>query len=178
MIVTGNPVSPWREILQGLIMAISNAKRYFYIQTPYFLPTEPLLLALQSAALSGVDVRVMIPYKADSVLTHLGSCSYIEYVLQAGVKVYLYKRGFLHSKLIVSDDQFYTIGSTNMDFRSFEHNFEVNAFVYDAATAPAMRELFLRDQRDAEPLQLKSWQQRKWYRKGAESLVRLLSPLL
>lgn len=177
-IVTGSPVSPWRAVLQGLIMAISNAKHYFYIQTPYFLPTEPLLLALQSAALSGVDVRVMIPYKADSVLTHLGSCSYIEYVLQAGVKVYLYKRGFLHSKLIVSDDQFYTIGSTNMDFRSFEHNFEVNAFVYDAATAPAMRELFLRDQRDAEPLQLKSWQQRKWYRKGAESLVRLLSPLL
>lgn len=177
-IVTSEPVGPWREIMQGLIMAISGARKYFYIQTPYFLPTDSILIALQTAALSGVDVRLMLPQKADNRVTHLGSCSYLADVLQAGVKVYLYQRGFLHSKLMVSDDQLSTVGSTNMDFRSFEHNFEVNAFIYDTETALQMREIFLQDQRDCRQITLKTWQKRSWRHKAAESIVRLLSPLL
>ena len=177
-VVTSEPVGPWREIMQGLVMAVSEARKYFYIQTPYFLPTEPMLVALQTAALSGVDVRLMIPRRADTRWTHLASCSYLAAVLQAGVKVYLYEKGFLHSKLMVADDALSTVGSTNVDFRSFEHNFEVNAFIYDAETVLQMREIFLQDQRDCRQLTLKAWDRRPWHRKAAESLARLLSPLL
>ena len=177
-IVTSEPVGPWREIMQGLVKAMSEARKYFYIQTPYFLPTEPMLVAMQTAALSGVDVRLMLPCRADSRLTHLASCSYLADVLRAGVKVYLYQKGFLHSKLMVSDDLLSTVGSTNMDFRSFEHNFEVNAFIYDTETALQMREIFLQDQRDCLPVSLKNWEKRSRSRKVAESTVRLLAPLL
>ena len=177
-IVTSDPIGPWKEIMQGLSMAISGAKKYFYIQTPYFLPTEQVLAAMQTAALAGVDVRLMLPLRADNRLTHLGSCSYLADVLQAGVKVYFYKIGFLHSKLMVSDDELSTVGSTNVDFRSFEHNFEVNAFIYDTETALQMREVFLQDQRDSVQIFLKNWVKRPWWRKAAESVVRLMAPLL
>ena len=177
-VVTSEPVGPWKEIMQGLAMAIMGARKYFYIQTPYFLPTDSMLVALQTAALAGVDVRLMLPLKADSRITHLASCSYLATVLGAGVKVYLYRKGFLHSKLMVSDDELSTVGSTNMDFRSFEHNFEVNAFIYSEETALQMREIFLQDQRDCLQLHLKTWSKRPWHRKALESLVRLLAPLL
>ena len=177
-IVTSEPVGPWREIMQGLVKAVSGARKYFYIQTPYFLPTESMLIAMQTAALSGVDVRLMLPYRADSRLTHLASRSYLADVLRAGVKVYFYQKGFLHSKLMVSDDLLSTVGSTNMDFRSFEHNFEANAFIYDTETALQMREIFLQDQRDCQLISLKNWEKRPRLRKASESLVRLLAPLL
>ena len=177
-IVTSEPIGPWKEIMQGLVKAISCSKKYFYMQTPYFLPTDSVMVAMQTAALAGVDIRLMIPEHADSKLTHLGSCSYLADAMQAGVKVYLYKKGFLHSKLMVSDDELSTVGSTNVDFRSFEHNFEVNAFIYDKEVALQMREIFLQDQRDSVLLSLKAWTKRPWYRKAAESIVRLLSPLL
>lgn len=177
-VVTSEPVGQWKEIMQGLAMAIYRARKYFYIQTPYFLPTESILVALQTAALAGVDIRLMLPWRADSRLTHLATCSYVADMLYAGVKVYFYRKGFLHSKLMVSDDQLTTVGSTNMDFRSFEHNFEVNAFVYDTEFALQMREVFLQDQRDCEQLHLKHWEKRPSSRKMLESFVRLLSPLL
>ena len=177
-IVTSEPVGPWKDIMQGLVISISSAKKYFYIQTPYFLPTEAVLVAMQTAALSGVDVRLMLPMRADNRLTHLGSCSYLADVLYSGVKVYFYKKGFLHSKLMVSDDELSTVGSTNVDFRSFEHNFEVNAFIYDTETALQLREIFLQDQRDCVQVFLKNWVKRPWYRKAAESVVRLMAPLL
>jgi cardiolipin synthase len=177
-IVTSDPVGEWRDIMQGLLIAISSSRKYFYIQTPYLLPTEPILLALKTAALAGVDIRIMIPECADTWLTHLGSLSYLDDMMRAGVKIYLYQKGFLHSKLMVSDDTLSTVGSTNMDFRSFEHNFEVNAFMYDTASALALKEIFLQDQKDAILLQRKTWMKRPWYQKAKESIVRLLAPLL
>ena len=177
-IVTAEPVRQWKEIMQGLTLAISSSRKYFYIQTPYFLPTEPILSALQIAALAGVDVRLMMPERADNRITHLGSCSYLSDILKAGVKVYFYQKGFLHSKLMVSDDTLSTVGSTNMDFRSFEHNFEINAFMYDKDTALRMKEIFLRDQKESVQIQLKNWQKRPLKRKATESIVRLLAPLL
>ena len=176
--VTSEPIGEWRAIMQGLVLAITSAKRYFYIQTPYFMPNEPILSALQTAALAGVDVRLMIPARSDSRLTHLGSMSYLEDVLKAGVKVFFYEKGFLHSKMMVSDDMLSTVGSTNMDFRSFEHNFEINAFVYDEQTAWYIKERFLLDQRDSRPVRLKEWRERPFGEKFKESVVRLLSPLL
>ncbi|WP_291528146.1 cardiolipin synthase [Bacteroides sp. UBA939] len=177
-IVTSDPIGSWKEIMQGLLIAISGAKKYFYVQTPYFLPTEQILTAMQTAALAGTDVRLMLPRRSDSRLTHFGSCSYLADVLVAGVKVYFYKKGFLHSKLMVSDDELSTVGSTNMDFRSFEHNFEVNAFIYDKETALQMREIFLQDQRECTQVFLKNWVKRPWWRKVIESVVRLMAPLL
>lgn len=177
-IVTSEPVGEWKEIMQGLCLAIASAKKYFYIQTPYFLPTEPILAAMQTAALAGVDVRLMLPAKTDSKITHLGSRSYLEDVLKAGVKVYMYQGGFLHSKLMVSDDTLSTVGSTNIDFRSFEHNFEINAFMYDEETALRMKEIFLLDQRSCISIFLKNWQKRPFRNRAIESIVRLLSPLL
>lgn len=177
-IVTSDPISPWKEIMQGLVMAISGAKKYFYMQTPYFLPTEAVMTAMQTAALAGVDIRLMLPLKSDNRLISLASCSYLADILQAGVKVYFYKKGFLHSKLMVADDELSTVGSTNLDFRSFEHNFEVNAFIYDVEIALQMREIFLQDQRECMQVFLKNWVKRPWWKKATESLVRLLAPLL
>lgn len=177
-IVTSDPVGEWREMMQGLTLAILNAHKYFYIQTPYFLPTEPIMNALRTAALTGVDIRLMMPERADNRITHLGSCSYLKDILKAGVKVYFYQKGFLHSKLMVSDDILSTVGSTNMDFRSFEHNFEANAFMYDRDTALRMKEIFLHDQKTSIQVSLKNWEKRPLKRRVLESIVRLLSPLL
>ncbi len=177
-IVTSQPIGPWKEIMQGLEIAILSAKKYFFMQTPYFLPTEPILTAMQNAALAGVDVRLMLPQKADTMIAHLASFSYLADVLRAGVKVYLYQKGFLHSKLMVSDDMLSTVGSTNLDFRSFEHNFEVNAFIYDMETALQMKEIFLEDQRESTQIYLKSWKKRPFEQRALESVVRVLSPLL
>ena len=177
-IVVSEPVGEWRGIMQGVCLALAQAQRYFYIQTPYFLPTEAVLVAMQTAALAGVDVRLMIPMRTDNRLTHIGSRSYLADVLRAGVKVYLYKKGFLHSKMMVADDVLCTVGSTNVDFRSFEHNFEANAFIYDAEVALQMREIFALDQRDSVQVFLKNWMKRPWWKKALESVVRMLAPLL
>jgi cardiolipin synthase len=177
-IVTSDPVGEWRDIMQGLLMAIASSKRYLFIQTPYLLPTEPILLALKTIALAGVDVRIMIPERSDTRLVHWGTMSYLEELMEAGVKIYMYQKGFLHSKLMVSDDCLATMGSTNMDFRSFEHNFEINAFLYDQASALVLKEIFLSDQKDARQLQLKQWRMRPWSQKVKESVIRLFAPLL
>ena len=177
-IVTSDPTGEWRDIMQGLTLAISSSREYFYIQSPYLLPTDPVVVALQSAALSGVDVRIMIPKRADTFITHMGSLSYLDNMMKAGIRIYLYKPGFLHSKLMVSDDEFSTVGSTNMDFRSFEHNFEANAFFYDKETALTLKQLFLEDQKDCLLLTPQLWDRRSWRSKVTESVVRLLAPVL
>ncbi len=177
-IVTSNPIGGVESIMQGLLIAIASSRKYFYIQTPYLLPTEPILYALKTAALGGVDVRIMIPARADSKITHLASLSYLDELMECGVRIYQYKKGFLHSKLMVSDDMVSTVGSTNMDFRSFEHNFEINAFMYDHESALCMKEIFLADQKDAELVQIKEWRLRPWYQKVGESVIRLFAPLL
>ena len=177
-IVTSEPIGPWRDIMQGIVLAIGQSRESFYIQTPYFLPTEPVQTALKTAALAGIDVRIMLPDKADSKLTHLGSRSYIEDMLKAGVHIYLYKDGFIHAKTMVSDDCFSSVGTTNIDFRSFEHNFEVNAFMYDKTSALKLKQAFLKDQHVCEEVFYKNWVKRPIRVRVLESAVRVLSPLL
>ena len=177
-VVTSDPVGTWYDIMQGLLVAITSSKRYLYIQTPYLLPTESILWALKTVALAGVDVRIMIPKMTDTRWIHWGSMSYLDELMEAGIKVYMYQKGFLHSKLIVSDDCLSSVGSTNMDFRSFEHNFEVNAFMYDKTSALLLKEIFLSDQKDAMLLHLKTWRMRPWHQKVKESFIRLFAPLL
>ena len=177
-VVTSDPVGEWKDIMQGLLIAITSAQKYVYIQSPYLLPTEPILLALKTAAAAGVDVRIMIPEKSDSRMVHWGTMSYLQELMEAGIKIYMYQKGFLHSKLIVCDDCLSSVGSTNMDFRSFEHNFEINAFMYDKTSALMLKDIFLSDQKDAKPLHLKEWRMRPWSQKVKESVIRLFAPLL
>ena len=177
-VVTSGPVGPWRNLLQGIIRTVTNARQYVYIQTPYFLPTEGLNQAMQIAALGGTDIRLMLPLHSDTRATHLASRSFIDDMLRAGVKVYFYRPGFLHSKLVVCDDYVTCIGSANMDFRSFEHNFEVNCFVYQAAFARQMKKLFMRDLQGCDRVMPEAWKKRPMKQKFCESFMRLFSPLL
>lgn len=178
-VVTSSPVTEWPDIMQGYVRILLEAKRYVYIETPYFLPTEPVLFALRTAALAGIDVRIIIPMHSDTRIVEWASISYIKDVIEAGVKVLLYQAGFNHSKFLVSDDSICTCGSTNVDFRSFEHDFEANVFFYDEGLALRMKKMFMDDEA-LSPLATEvyaktpfSFRKRLW-----ASIVRLLSPLL
>lgn len=177
--VTCGPIMPYPEIMQGYMRIILAATRYIYIETPYFLPNESVLFALKTAAVSGIDVRIIVPRYSDARFADWASRSYLRETVEAGVQVYLYTAGFLHSKLMVCDDSISTCGSTNVDFRSFENNFEANAFIYDAATAVRLKDIFIRDQWQAVSFaDLPDRMKPKFIVKLWESLTRLLAPLL
>lgn len=178
-IVTSSPVSPWPDIMQGYVRVLLQAHRYVYMESPYFLPTEPVLFAMRTAALSGVDVRLIVPRHGDAKLVEWASRSYLMEVIEAGVKVYLYEPGFNHSKILVSDDNLSSCGSTNIDFRSFENNFEANAFFFNEGMALRLKKVFLTDQAQSTLVDDVSYFiKRPFLQRLLESLVRLLSPLL
>lgn len=178
-IVTSSPTNVWEELEQGYIKILLSAKRYVYMETPYFLPTEPIFFAMRTAALSGVDVRLMVSLKTDSKLVQMASRSYLTQTIQAGVKVICYEEGFNHTKLLVADDNVATIGSANIDFRSFENNFEANAFFYDNSMAQRIKDIFLTDETKCVPLEkIKEINHKSFIYRLWESVVRLLSPLL
>jgi cardiolipin synthase len=170
--------SDWASIMQAYFLAITSAKSNVYISSPYFMPNGSILMALKTAAMSGVDVRILIPYKSDSFMTYWGTLSYIEELLEASVKIYFYKGGFNHSKIMMVDGILSTVGTANMDVRSFEQNFEVNALIYDEETTLELRARFLTDLEDSEELHLHEWQSRSKSQKIKESLARLFTPLL
>ena len=179
-VVNSSPSSPYPSIMHGYVRALIEAQRYVYIQTPYFMPTESVLVAMKTAAIGGVDVRLMVPRKGDAHVVAWASRTYLREIMEAGVKVYMYRGGFLHSKILVADDSMATCGSTNVDFRSFENNFESNVFFYDADTAVRFRKMFevditssvLLNSLPPERLQV-SFFARLW-----ESITRLLAPVM
>lgn len=177
-IATSGPVGQWRILLQADIFAITNAKKFIYIQTPYFLPSEGLNTALQTAALGGIDVRLMLPKRSDSKMVNMATHSFIDEMVKAGVKIYFYTPGFLHAKSVVIDDELSIIGSANMDFRSFEHNFEINAIIYNEQFARQMNKIFHHDMQNCERLVPVKWLNRSVKQRLAESFMRLFSPLL
>lgn len=177
-IVPSNPVGQWRTIPSALVMALSNTRRYVYIQTPYLMPKEQVLSAIESAALSGADVRLMIPGRSDSRLADYASRSYLERLMRSGVKVYMYSSGMLHAKSFVADDMLTIIGSANMDFRSFDYNFEVSAYTYDEEFAKICKQQFLTDAECCHLLNLREFCKRPFGEKIKESLARLFSPIL
>lgn len=177
--VTSAPVASYPEIMQGYVRIILAARRYVYIETPYFLPTDSVRMALKTAATSGVDVRIMVPSSSDAWYVEWASRSYLREVIEAGVHVCFYKAGFLHSKFMVSDDAVCTCGSTNVDFRSFENNFEANLFSYGSDLALKLKATYLEDEKQSvgytdQP----GMAQPAFFPKLGESLVRLFSPLL
>ena len=177
-LVTGGPTTQWLNMTLVFQQAIARARKCIYIQTPYFIPSEGLVHALQVAALSKVDVRLMIPRRSDSDMLRWASFSYVQECLRAGIKVYLYEKGMLHSKAIIIDDDFCTVGSTNFDFRSFEHNFEANMLIYSTDFNARMKALFVRDMRDSRRVTSSAWRHRPWREKALESVMRLFSPIL
>lgn len=177
-IAWSSPDSDWKTIEQAFFKAIAGAEDYLYLESPYFLPTDSILMGLKTAALSGTDVKLIVPGKSDALITEASSHSYLKEILQAGVKVYFYQHGFLHSKLLLTDDSLTSIGSANMDFRSFEDNFEVTSFIYDPKTTRLAKQMFLYDLSQSKEIKLEEWKQRKLFKKFLESLARLFSPLL
>lgn len=176
--MTSGPTSTWSNIAMVFQKAIANAKRCVFLQTPYFLPTESLLRTLQAVALAKVDVRIMLPAKSDSAILTYASRSYIRECLLSGIKVYLYEGGMLHAKTVLVDDEFVSVGSTNFDFRSFEHNFESNVFIYSQEINRQMREIFLEDLTQCVRISPSEWNKRPKWQKIKESIFRLLSPVL
>ena len=177
-VVTSGPVNPYPEIMQGFVRIIMGARRYLYLETPYFMPNESVLFALKTIAMAGVDVRVICPRYSDARFVEWASRSYLCEVAEAGVKVLLYDAGFLHSKLMVCDDAVATCGSTNLDFRSFENNFEANIFFYDEALTLRMKELFWKDEALSVPLEKVPGRMRSGFLVRLwESVTRMLSPL-
>ncbi len=177
-IVSSGPDSDWESIMQGISSAIMSANKYVYLHTPYFVPNDVILNAINVAALSGIDVQLMIPRASDSKLSDACTFSYIGEILEAGVRVFQYQEGFLHSKAIVIDDYVSIVGSANLDERSFNQNFEVNAFIFDQKTSLNLKELFMEDLSYSKEITLHDWNNRKRSQKLKESFARLFSPII
>lgn len=177
-LITSGPIDRWNNLSLCFLKAITSARRSIYIQTPYFLPTDTLLNALEAAALAGIDVRVMIPRKTDSYLLQLATFSYVTRCLKAGIKVYTFEPGMLHAKSMTVDMDFATAGSSNFDFRSFENNFEANLLIYDKEVNRRMRDIFFSDIRQCTKLKYSEWKKRPIPQRALESIVRLFAPIL
>ena len=157
---------------------ISAARKSIFIQTPYFIPDASILDSLRIAALSGVDVRIMIPNKPDHPFVYWATMSYIGELLKAGAKIYIYENGFIHAKMIVIDGEASSVGTANIDVRSFRLNFEVNAFIYDQETSARLMEIFEMDMEKSRVLTPEEYGNRPLKIRFKESISRLLSPIL
>jgi len=177
-IAASGPDSDNPTILFSLIQAIGMAEEEILLTTPYFIPGESLLDALTVAALSGVKVILLVPDKSDSRMVAAAARSFYSELLVAGVEIYQYEKGFIHAKTMVSDQQLSVIGTANMDNRSFELNFEVNAVIYDNDTAEEMTRIFYQDLKVSRKIDPAEWEKRPLYKQLPEKLARLLSPLL
>ncbi|EDL64193.1 cardiolipin synthase [Bacillus sp. SG-1] len=177
-IVTSGPDSEWEQIKNGYIKMISSAKESIYIQTPYFIPDASLLDALRIAALSGIDVRIMIPNKPDHMFVYWATYSYIGEMLKAGARIYIYDNGFIHAKTIVVDNETSSVGTANIDVRSFRLNFEVNAFIYDIELSQELGSIFHDDIQLSRELTMEEYLKRPLWIRFKESISRLLSPIL
>ena len=176
-IATSGPDSPHATIMQAYFAAIGNARRYIYISTPYLLPNQPIVTALKVAAMSGVDVRILIPVRGDNMVVAWAGYSNIDTLLDSGVSVYLYKKGFNHSKFFVIDDEFCSIGSANLDYRSFDTDFEVQAYIYAPEISRELKGYFLADLNDSELVTREKWEHRSRVSKIMEPIARLFGSL-
>lgn len=176
-IVTSGPDSDWASIMQVFFLAITKATHHIYISSPYFIPNESILTALKTAALSGIDVKIILPGKSDSTVAFWSSLSFVSELLEAGIKVYLYQNGFNHSKILMIDGTFASVGSANMDIRSFEDNFEVAAIIYDEEITNKLESSFMDNLIRCQVITLSGWNNRPRMNSYKEAWARLISPL-
>ncbi|MDO4524087.1 MAG: cardiolipin synthase [Bacteroidales bacterium] len=175
--VFSGPDMEYRAIMQTYLRIIMQSTKYVYIESPYFMPNEAVRSALVTAAKSGVEIKIIIPLFSDDRIVLMSTYSYVKDLASAGIHFYFYKAGFIHSKLIVSDDKIVSLGSANMDFRSLEHNFETNAILYGDETASIFRNIFEQDMADSESFDMKRWKSRPFSMRIKESIARLFSPV-
>jgi cardiolipin synthase len=176
-VVASGPDSTWLHIMQAYFKMINIAQKRIWISTPYLVPNEAVLLALKTAALSGIDVRIILPSKADHFTVYWASQDNIEELLEAGVKIYKYQNGFIHAKILLIDDICVSVGTANLDYRSLELNYEVNAFIYDKNIVARISRDFRQDFLDSELIDIVEFKERSMRHKILEAFGRLVSPL-
>lgn len=177
-IAASGPDSDTPTILYAVLQFINLAKSEILVTSPYFIPYESLFNALIIASLSGIKVKLLVPGISDSVLVNAAARSYYSDLMKAGVEIYLYKKGFMHAKTVVTDEKIAMVGTANMDIRSFDLNFEVNAIVYDSEIAQELKRSFIDDLTYAEKIDSVSWGNRPLLTQLFEKTARLVSPLL
>jgi cardiolipin synthase len=177
-IISSGPDSPYERIKQNYIKMINMAKKSIYIQSPYLVPDTSIMEALKIAALSEIDVRIMIPNKPDHPFIYWATYCNSAELLDYGVKIYTYEKGFIHAKTMVVDGMIASVGTANFDVRSFKLNFEVNAIIYDSEISNKLREQFIEDIELSDELTLEVYRQRGIYIRFRESISRLLSPIM
>jgi len=177
-LVGSGPDSEQPYVLFAILQAIYLAKEEILITTPYFIPGDNIMDALRIAASSGLTVKLLVPGKSDSRLVNSASKANYYDLLKAGVEIYLYEKGFVHAKTMVTDGKLSVIGTANMDYRSFDLNFEVNAIIYDASFSEQLRNVFFEDIKNAKKINAKEWANRAFYYKLADRVARLFSPAL
>lgn len=176
-VASSGPDTDWATIMQVYFAAIATAKSSIYLTSPYFSPDESLLTAVKTAALSGVDVRMIFPKKSDSIISNWNTRSYISEMLEAGVRIYLYDNGFIHSKYLLVDSVFASVGSPNVDVRSFDLDFEVTALIYGEEFAGRLGVLFAEDLKNSTEVIMSEWVKRSRRDRNKESMARIFGPL-
>jgi cardiolipin synthase len=177
-IVSSGPDSREERIKILFLKMIYGAEKNIFIQTPYFIPDQAVLEALKAQALSGIDVRIMIPNQPDHPFVYSANNSFVEQLLEAGARCYQYANGFIHSKTMSIDGKILSVGTCNMDVRSFKLNFEINAFIYDSEFVKTHEDIFEKDLEASNEILMEDFKNRAWTMKIKESFSRLLSPLL
>jgi cardiolipin synthase A/B len=177
-ITTSGPDAEWDSIKQLYFTLIATAEKRVYIQSPYFIPDESVQTALKVAALSGIDVRLMMTGIPDKWLPFWAAHTYFEELLRAGVKIYQYKKGFLHSKTVMADDSVCSIGTANMDTRSLDLNYELNTIIYDQTIAENLKKRFLEDINNCREVKLEEIKKTNVLIRFRNSLARLFAPIL
>ncbi|OIQ22917.1 cardiolipin synthase [Lacinutrix sp. MedPE-SW] len=177
-IAASGPDTDWANIMDAMFSAISSADDYIYLTTPYFIPNDEIIMALQIASRSGIDVRILIPDESDSKIAKYATNSYLQRLFNANIRVYRYTKGFIHAKTMVIDDIFSTIGTANTDYRSFNINFEINAVIYHKQTSKELKSIFFEDLKNAEEMNPQEWQNRSNLEKLKEAFCKLWAPLL
>ncbi len=177
-IAASGPDSPEPVIFYSLLKAIGSAQKSIYITSPYFIPEESIMNALIVAIQSGLDVKIIIPGVSDSKMVNAAASSYYTELLSYGAKIYKYNKGFIHAKTMIIDDDLAVVGSANMDYRSFDLNFEVNAMIYSQKIAKQLKDIFNNDLKESEQIDAETWLNRPKHIHLWEKLFKLLSPFL
>ncbi len=177
-VVAGGPVYPMSNIMLTYFKIFTLAKEKLYITNPYFIPNESILDALKQAAISGVDVRLMMAEKPDSAIVGAASKFYFNELLQAGVKIFLYKKGFVHAKTVVADTNLSVVGTANMDIRSFDLNFEIMSLIYGPTFAKKLEKVFMSDLAECNELKYEDWVKQGFFKQLTYATARLVSSFL
>ncbi|MEF3303959.1 cardiolipin synthase [Paenibacillus sp. GYB003] len=176
-LIASGPDAPWDAVLEVFFGAMAAARSRIYVTTPYFIPDPSIAMALKTAAVSGVDVRILLPGVPDSRIVHWASLSYVQELMQAGVRFYQYRKGFVHAKTLIVDRLLATVGTANMDMRSFFSNFEIVAVLYDKSTIMRLENDFMADLQDSEEMKQAEFEKRSKCQRLKESVGRMLAPL-